>query len=136
MASREIKDCDIKLQEVWAYAVAEWQILYPQMPKPFLTCTHRPCDEQEVLFLMNKNGKDDDDDGKIDEADEWRSNARAGQSKHNFNPSQAFDVAFKDKNGHLDWSEELFRMFAAIIKPKGIKWGGDWKKRDTPHFEI
>lgn len=137
MASRKIADCVLPLQDAWTESVKEWKQLFPEQPQPFLTCTHRSDEEQEILYMMNKNGKDDDGDGKIDESDEWRSNARPGQSKHNKFPSEALDVAFKKADGKLDWSEKLFAGFAVLMKKRGIHWGGDWKKsKDTPHFEV
>lgn len=136
MASRKIEDLESVLQTAWTKSFSEWEETYPTLPKPFLTATYRSDEEQEILYMMNKNGRDDDGDGKIDEADEWRSNAKAGQSKHNIFPSQALDIAFKNSQGKLDWSEDLFKKFAVIIKKHGVKWGGDWKRKDTPHFEI
>lgn len=137
MASRKIEDCVLPLQKAWKAAGDKWMVKYPQGPFVFLTCTHRSEEEQEILYMMNKNGKDDDGDGKIDESDEWRSNAKPGQSKHNKYPSEAIDVAFKSASGKLDWSEKLFKEFAGLMKAEGISWGGDWKKaKDTPHFEV
>jgi hypothetical protein len=120
--SRKIEDLHLTLKVAWTKASTEWSELYPTLPTPFLTCTYRSNEDQEILYMNNKNGKDDDGDGKIDEADEWRSNARAGQSKHNQMPSLALDIAFK--------------KFADIIKKHGVNWGGDWRQKDTPHFEI
>lgn len=136
MASRDMKVCVPELQVAFAKACAKWDCAYPDLAKPFPTCTYRDNKEQAELYMMNKNGKDDDKDGKIDESDEWRSNAKAGQSKHNKIPSEAVDIAFKNKNGSLNWSESLFEKFAFIIEEEGIKWGGRWKRKDTPHFEI
>jgi len=68
------------------------------------------------------------------------SRAKWGQSPHNFAPSYAFDIAFKDDKGKLDWSPKLFQMFAEIVKEKfktQITHGGDWAKfPDYPHFEL
>jgi peptidoglycan L-alanyl-D-glutamate endopeptidase CwlK len=136
MASRKIEDLEPVLAQAWTKSYNEWVETYPTLPVPFLTCTYRDNEEQEILYMNDKNGKDDDGDGKIDESDEWRSNAHAGQSKHNSLPSKALDVAFKNSQGKLDWSSDLFGKFAVIIKKHGVKWGGDWKRRDNPHFEL
>ena len=137
MASRDIKLCDIILQKAWEKAGAEWAFKYPDLPVPFLTCTYRDNKEQDELYMMNKDNVDNDGDGKIDESDEWRSSARGGQSKHNMKPAKAFDVAFKNKNGTLNWSTHLFEKFAIVIDAYGVKWGGNWKERkDRPHYEI
>jgi peptidoglycan LD-endopeptidase CwlK len=94
MASRKLEDCDPKLAKAYLECVEEYKKLYPDYPEPFITCTWRSNEEQEELYMMSRNGKDDDGDGKIDEPDEWRTNARAGQSKHNLRPSKALDIAF------------------------------------------
>ena len=136
MASRNHDDLHPTLRAAWESSLNEWVATKPGKPVPFLTCTHRDDEEQEILFMMSRNGKDDDGDGKVDESDEWRSNARAGQSKHNLYPAEALDVAFRNSQGKLDWSESLFNEFAVIMKRHGVKWGGDWKRKDTPHFEL
>lgn len=136
MASRDLNDLDVTIRVAFESSVMEWIKTYPDRPKPFPTCTYRSDEEQEILYMMSRNGVDDDKDGKVDESDEWRSNARAGQSKHNVIPAKAVDVAFRDVNGKLDWSEKLFSDFAVIMKRHGVQWGGDWKRKDTPHFEI
>lgn len=142
MASRDIKDCVPALQIAWDAAHRKWKEKYPNRAEPFLTTTYRSNEEQTALYMNDKNGKDDDGDGKIDERDEWRTNAKAGQSKHNKQPSEAFDIAFRLPDKTLDWSEGLFKDFAEIIKPMGVHWGGDWvalgkaKNNDSPHFEV
>lgn len=125
MASRNPQDMEIKLQEAFEAAVKIWEINYPQRAKPFLTCTHRSNTEQAQLYAQGRTspGK------KV-------TNAKPGQSKHNLFPSKAFDIAF-NLHGRLDWDSNLFKDFAAIIKPMGITWGGDFKTlKDGPHFEL
>ena len=137
MASRKIEDCELVLQEIWNISVAQWRDKYPNRAQPFLTCTYRSDEEQIELYMNNRDGKDNDHDGKIDESDEWRTNAKAGQSKHNLQPSKALDVAFKNADHTVNWTEGLFRDFSVIMKANGAHWGGDWTRRkDTPHFEI
>jgi len=107
-------------------AETEWSRLYPGLPKPFLTCTYRPNEEQTELYSHGRTIK-----GPV------VTNAKAGQSPHNFNPSHAFDIAFIGLDKKLDWSPELFKLFAQIIKEDGIVWGGDFKSmKDNPHFEV
>jgi len=74
-------------------------------------------------------------------------NAKAGQSWHNY--GLAFDIVFliPDKDGKMkaswdmktdfnnnkifDWSE-----IVTLCKKEGWEWGGDWKSlKDYPHFE-
>lgn len=136
-SSRKPEDLNPLLKEIWDDSKAEFATTYPMLAQPFLTQTFRNDEDQEILYMMSRNGKDDDGDGKIDESDEWRSNARPGESKHNVYPSNALDVAFKQPSGRLDWSNDLFDKLAAIMIRRGAKWGGNFKKnKDRPHFEL
>ena len=126
MATRDIKDAVPQLQVAYVAAKKEYQTLYPTAPQPFLTCVHRSNEEQAQLYAQGRTTK-----GKI------VTNAKAGQSKHNKMPSEAFDIAFITLDKKLSWKPIYFKRFADIIKTKGIKWGGDFKSiPDAPHFEI
>jgi peptidoglycan L-alanyl-D-glutamate endopeptidase CwlK len=61
------------------------------------------------------------------------------KSKHNYSPSQAIDIAPYP----IDWDDiERFEQMAVVVmycaKKLGIKliWGGDWRMKDYPHFEL
>jgi peptidoglycan L-alanyl-D-glutamate endopeptidase CwlK len=126
--SRDIKLLTVTLQEAFSYAQAKWDEIYPNLPKPIVTTTHRTIEEQNELYAQGRTKP-----GKI------ITNAKGGQSKHNKMPAEAFDIAFKNGND-LDWNLDLFKKFADIIKVKftQIEWGGDWKGKlkDAPHFQI
>lgn len=127
MPSRKIEDADPILQSAWRAAQVAYAIKYPADPQPFITCTHRTEAEQLELYAQGRTKK-----GKI------VTQLKKG-SKHNFYPSKAFDIAFKDVDGNLDWSESLFAKFAAIIVSMDarVEWGGTWKRfKDRPHFQI
>jgi peptidoglycan L-alanyl-D-glutamate endopeptidase CwlK len=138
MASRSINDLNPMLAYAFGKAEAEWANLYPGLPTPFLTATFRDNKEQDALYTQPRDKKDNDGDGKIDEPDEFVTNAKAGQSPHNYNPSFAFDVAFSDKKGKVYWNVEYFQAFAKLVlKTSGITWGGNFKSfKDNPHFEL
>ncbi|GAB3790236.1 hypothetical protein GCM10028818_60080 [Spirosoma horti] len=138
MASRSINDLHPLLAYAFGKAEAEFKLKFPSSPMPFLTATFRSNEEQDALFKQPTDKKDNDGDGKIDEADERVTNAKAGQSAHNFNPSFAFDVAFKNGNGKVLYTEALFDLFAPfVLKTPGITWGGNFKSiKDKPHFEL
>lgn len=126
MATRDIKDAVPQLQVAYEAAKKEYQTLYPTAPQPFLTCVYRSNDEQTQLYAQGRTTK-----GKI------VTNAKAGQSKHNKIPSEAFDIGFITLGKKLSWDLKHFKNFASIIKLKGVKWGGDFKSiPDAPHFEI
>lgn len=128
MASRSISDCVPVLQDAYNKAVVKYKETYPNASQPFLTATYRSNEEQTKLYAQGRTTA-----GKI------VTNAKAGESKHNTNPSKAFDIAFKDSNGSLDWSSTNFKNFATIIKKinSSIVWGGNFKTiKDLPHFEV
>ena len=91
---------------------------------------HRSNERQEELFRQGK------------------SKLRAGQSKHNQNPSHAVDIAPYP----IDWDDTNrfyllagFMFQAATEYDVVIRWGGDWDRdwehkdqsfMDLPHFEI
>jgi len=90
--------------------------------------------QQTALFNQPFDGKDNDRDGKIDEADEKVTNAKAGSSYHNF--GLALDVV-EIKNGKALWTNPNWSKIAALGKSIGFEWGGDWKSfKDKPHFQY
>jgi len=124
MASRKVEDLCTPLKNAWENALSTWKIRHPQLPEPFLTCTFRSNEEQAKLYAQGRTTPG----AKV-------TNAKPGQSKHNVFPSNAFDIAFIIA-GKLDWNPDLFKKFSDIVKPMGVKWGGDWRMKDLPHFEI
>jgi len=67
-------------------------------------------------------------------------NAKGGQSIHNF--GLAFDIVIMKKNENgfwtIDWKvDKYWLQVAEFFKSKGFVWGGDWKTfKDYPHFEV
>lgn len=62
----------------------------------------------------------------------WRTNARAGESYHNY--GQAIDVVVME-NGQPIW-EPISQDIANIGIREGFRWGGSWARPDYPHFEM
>jgi len=127
MASRSTSDLNEILSAAYAKACIEYQRQYPNAPQMFITCTFRSNDEQDTLYQQGRSLK-----GKI------ITQARAGESAHNYNPSAAFDIAFITLSKKLDWSKQNFKNFADIIvriQPL-VEWGGVWKFTDLPHFQL
>jgi len=61
------------------------------------------------------------------------------KSNHNYSPSKAIDIAPYP----IDWNDiDGFKKMAQIVKNTAmslgvqLQWGGDWKMRDYPHFEV
>lgn len=128
MASRDKKDLEITLVDAYDLACAKYKLAYPTASQPFLTCTYRPNKEQDILFAQGRTAKGQ----KV-------TNAKAGESPHNYNPAPAFDIGFITLNQTLDWSPKNFKNFATIIKAINfsVVWGGDFISfKDLPHFEL
>ena len=123
MASRDKKDLRPELVTAYEKACDKYKALYPNEPQPFITCTFRSGEEQNKLY----NSKP-----KV-------TNAKAGQSPHNYNPSFAFDIGFIGADKKMDWDSKLFTNFIAVIKSVSdvVDCGGEWKSfKDLPHFEL
>jgi peptidoglycan L-alanyl-D-glutamate endopeptidase CwlK len=127
MASRDTKDLHPELVKAWEWAKVEYTKLHPDKPQPFLTCTYRSNEEQNALYAQGRTLPG----GKV-------TNAKGGESPHNYLPALAFDIAFKTKEGKVDWAPEHFKRFADVICPHFtfVEWGGSWAKfPDKPHFQ-
>jgi len=128
MASRSTSDLNEILSDAYSKACAEYLKQYPNDSQPFITCTFRSNDEQDTLYQQGRGLK-----GKI------ITNARAGESPHNYNPSAAFDIAFITVAKKLDWSAKNFKNFADIIvriQPL-VEWGGSFKSiPNAPHYQL
>jgi len=66
-------------------------------------------------------------------------NAKAGQSYHNFGLS--VDCVPKDKNGNPTWDFDPFgpmwKRVVELAQINGLAWGGFWKTfKDYPHFQL
>lgn len=123
MASRDKKDLRLELAIAYDKAFKIYSELYPNEPQPFITCTYRSNEEQNELFK------------KVPKV----TNAKAGQSPHNYNPSFAFDIAFITVDKKISWNTKYFKMFSNCVKQISdtVSWGGDWISfKDAPHFEL
>ena len=103
-----------------------------QLPKGVrLRFTHvlRTIQEQNDLFAQGRT-----------KAGHIVTNAKGGQSIHNY--GLAFDIVIlldEDKNGTFEkavWNGTHFNTVVKYFKNKGYEWGGDWKFKDAPHFQI
>lgn len=121
--SRDTNDLHPILRDAYYKAIDLYKVRFPADAQPFVTCTHRTNDEQTQLY----NSKP-----KV-------TNAKAGESPHNFRPALAFDIAFVTLKKKLSWDNTLFKKFADIlneIEPR-IEWGGSWNTfKDAPHYQL
>ena len=66
------------------------------------------------------------------------------QSHHNLEPAEAVDIApYFDEEPHIRWydAESFYKLAGSVLyaaKVRGIElvWGGDWKIKDLPHFQL
>lgn len=65
---------------------------------------------------------------------EGKSKAKFGQSPHNYKPTMAIDLFFL-VDGKADFSMTKYKAIAEDM-PNELEWGGSWKFRDGPHFEV
>lgn len=90
-----------------------------------VTQGYRSIEEQNRLYRIGRRGK---------KGEKKVTNARGGQSKHNF--KKAVDFAFVVR-GAISWDEKLYTNLGRWAHQVGLKWGGDWKSfRDLPHVEL
>ena len=93
-----------------------------------VTSTYRDNESQNALFAQGRTAP-----GKI------VTNARAGQSFHNFRV--AFDVV-PLRNGKPVWGTAnedavLWKKLGAIGKSCGLEWAGEWRTfKEFPHFQF
>lgn len=106
--------------------------------------TSRTNEEQNALFAQGRT--------KLFDASGKRlgivTQSKAGQSIHNYHlafdivllldknndgvfESATYEMLDFDKDGKADWLEVV-----EYFKSLGFVWGGDWKFKDAPHFEM
>lgn len=129
--SRSLADLHPDLVKAWEYAEHEFVDMYPERSVPILTQTYRSKQVQNNLFKIGRT------EGK---KGAFVTNAKGGESPHNFYPALAFDIGFTHNGKDMDWNTENFRVFADILLKKfreSVTWGGNFKSlKDRPHFEL
>lgn len=102
---------------------------------PFITETMRSFKRSDALYRQPHDGKDNDGDGNIDEVDEKVTNAKAGQSYHNYGLAIDFVIM---KDGEMDWTvNDDWMKIVKCFKDQGFAWGGDFHSiKDYPHVEM
>lgn len=97
----------------------------PKGIHPYITEGVRSFERSAELYARGRN-----------KPGEIVSNAKAGQSYHNYGLS--FDFVIQ-KNGVFDWTvNHNWMVCVNIFKAHGFEWGGDFsgKFKDYPHFEM
>lgn len=126
----KLKTCHPDIQKVMHEAIKhfDFTVIYG----------HRTPEEQ---FELYKQGRRLDSSGKWVKVGKTVTNldGKSKKSNHNYSPSRAVDIAPYP----IDWNNiSRFQKMAEVVKKAaetvGVKivWGGDWKMRDYPHFEV
>lgn len=109
--------------------------------KVIITQGYRSLAEQDALFAQGRTVKTDKNGKKLSIV----TNAKGGQSMHNFGLAIDFALATLDgkkvswdtkadfdKDGKADWMEVVEEA-----KKQNFEWGGDWDSfTDMPHFQM
>lgn len=88
--------------------------------------------EQQAIYDQPHDHKDNDGDGRIDEADEKVTNAPAGKSFHNY--GIAIDMV-EMVAGKPNWNYKFSKLLPLADK-YGLEWGGNFSNYDPDHFQI
>jgi len=110
MSSREIKDLVPAMVDLYYKFADECERQNLQF---IITCTKRLRSEQKALVAQGKS--------------------QTMNSKHL--TGKAFDMAVL-KNGKISWTFADYLPYGKVGKSIGLVWGGDWKFKDGPHFEL
>ena len=96
-----------------------------------ITLAYRSYEEQNALYAQGRNEK-----GEVTDASKVVTNAKGGQSYHNF--GLAFDVSVYDNDGNKNWNKDSDSWKAVIEegKKQGFEAGAEWDDfPDLPHFQ-
>ncbi|MFD2786183.1 M15 family metallopeptidase [Hymenobacter rubripertinctus] len=118
------------LAAAYSQALARWlgDPVLRLAGRPIITECYRSAERQEELYRQGR--------GKPGPVVTYK---RGGESKHNYSPTPALDVAFQLADGSVSWSGLLLSKFARLMKyaDARVVWGGDWPSfKDRPHFEV
>lgn len=104
-------------------AYSEAVRLTPKVVHPFITQTLRSFKESDDLYQQGRT-----DPGSI------VSNAKAGQSMHNYGFALDFVIQI---NGKMSWEvDKNWMIVVKCFEDRGFEWGGRWSKfKDYPHFQ-
>jgi peptidoglycan L-alanyl-D-glutamate endopeptidase CwlK len=108
------------------------------------THTTRTIEEQNELYAQGRTKLYDSSGKRLGKVTQ----AKGGESIHNYHlafdivllldkdgdgkfESVTWDMVDFDKDGKSDWMEVV-----EYFKSVGFSWGGDWKFKDKPHFEM
>ncbi len=96
-----------------------------------LLCAERTYEEQTKLYAAGR-----DSAGNVQDASKIITNAKAGQSYHNFGLAFDVEVFNKDNTKNWDFSGSIWETVYQAGIDNGFDAGGKWEDfTDPPHFE-
>jgi peptidoglycan LD-endopeptidase CwlK len=125
MASRRLEDLHPAIQAKAAEHIkaCEWAGI-----QLLIYCTYRSAAEQKSLYAQGRT--------KPGAKVTWTLKSKHSNTMDGKPASLAYDCVPILK-GKAVWSDqELYAKVGNIGKKIGLTWGGDWKVRDSTHFEI
>ena len=93
----------------------------------------RSFERQLLLYNQPFDKKDNDGDKLIDEPDEKVTNAKPGDTYHNY--ALAADLV-EIKDGKALWLNPNWGYIGLLGEKHGLEWGGRWDFKDYPHFQV
>ena len=132
---KRIAQCHPKVREKFLAAYNEAVKVTPIGVHPFVTQAMRTFAESDALYALGRTKVNPDGKSSKKPLGNIVSNAKAGQSYHNY--GLAIDFV-NQVNGDAKWDVDANWMkVVAVFKKHGFSWGGDWKTfKDYPHFEY
>jgi len=121
---KQLQSLHPKLRDVAILAYTQAVNATPVGVHPLITQGYRTFAESEALYNQGRTTP-----GAI------VSNAKAGQSYHNYGLSLDFCLVI---NGKQSWNvDDNWHKVVDIFKSHGFTWGGDWTSfKDYPHLEM
>ena len=139
MPSRSLKDLATELREI---AEEFKQQGLEAGIEILIYCTYRSNAEQDVEYAKGRTVSSGINVSKKLPLGSVVTHAKGGQSMHNCtdlqgNPSsKAFDCV-PMKNNICQWKDlESYDIMGEIGEGLGLVWGGRWKQKDRPHFQL
>lgn len=120
--SRKIEDLNEELQPLARRLIDDCERIGIRL---LIYSTFRDFEAQDAIYAQGRTKP-----GKI------VTRARAGQSYHNY--KMAFDAVPLDSKGQPAWnaSTMIWKNIGECARRLGLEWGGEWKFRDLPHFQL
>lgn len=151
METTSLKRIDQLHPKVKPFALAAYIEAVKKTPvgvHPFITETLRSFERSTDLYNQPWDHKDNDGDGKIDEADEKVTNAPGGSSYHNYGLALDFVIQVNNKERWV--VDNNWMIVVNTFKKYGFLWGADWDNDgktkaqgdrdeglvDAPHLEM